>query len=101
MLTVKFRYKAPDSDTSELLEEVVADKKVALDHSSDNFRWSAAVASFGMLLRHSEFKGNSTYETCKSLAQSAKGKDPDGYRAEMIRLINAATSLDKTESGGR
>lgn len=101
LLTVKFRYKAPDSDTSELLEEVVADKKVALDHSSDNFRWSAAVASFGMLLRHSEFKGNSTYETCKSLAQSAKGKDPDGYRAEMIRLINAATSLDKTESGGR
>ena len=87
LLTVKFRYKAPDADNSQLMEEVVMDKNVSIAKSSDNFRWSAAVATFGMLLRNSEFKGDATYELCKKLAAEARGKDNEGYRAEMIRLM--------------
>lgn len=87
LLTVKFRYKAPEADNSQLMEEVVMDKNVSIAKSSDNFRWSAAVATFGMLLRNSEFKGEATYELCKKMAAEARGKDNEGYRAEMIRLM--------------
>lgn len=98
LLTVKFRYKAPEVDKSQLLEEVVMDKNVDLNKTSDNFRWSAAVATFGMLLRNSEFKGTATYEQCKKLAAGARGKDTEGYRAEMIRLIEAVGLMGKTET---
>jgi Ca-activated chloride channel family protein len=93
LLTVKFRYKAPDADNSQLMEEVVMDKNVSIAKSSDNFRWSAAVATFGMLLRNSEFKGEATYELCKKLAAEARGKDNEGYRAEMIRLMETVSLM--------
>lgn len=98
LLTVKFRYKAPEADNSQLLEEVVMDKNVDLNKTSDNFRWSAAVATFGMLLRNSEFKGAANYEQCKKLAAGARGKDTEGYRAEMIRMIEAMSLMGKTET---
>lgn len=98
LLTVKFRYKAPEADNSQLMEEVVMDKNVALSKSSDNFRWSAAVATFGMLLRNSEFKGDANYEQCKKLAAGARGKDTEGYRAEMIRMIESVGLMGKSET---
>lgn len=98
LLTVKFRYKAPEADNSQLLEEVVMDKHVDLNKTSDNFRWSASVATFGMLLRNSEFKGAATYEQCKKLAAGARGKDTEGYRAEMIRMIETMGLMGKTET---
>lgn len=98
LLTVKFRYKAPEADNSQLMEEVVMDKNVSLSKSSDNFRWSAAVATFGMLLRNSEFKGEANYEQCKKLAAGARGKDTEGYRAEMIRMVEAVGLMGKTET---
>jgi len=98
LLTVKFRYKAPDADASQLMEDVVVDKAVSLGKSSDNFRWSAAVATFGMLLRNSEFKGEATYEQARKLAAGARGKDTEGYRAEMIRLMETVGLMGKTET---
>lgn len=98
LLTVKFRYKAPEADNSQLMEEVIMDKKSSLDKTSDNFRWSAAVATFGMLLRNSEFKGDANYEQCKKLAAGARGKDTEGYRAEMIRMIETVGLMGKTET---
>jgi Ca-activated chloride channel family protein len=96
LLTVKFRYKAPDGDKSELLEEVVM-ADAGKNKAGENFYWSAAVAEFGMLLRASKFKGNSSYESCKTLAKNARGKDDEGYRAEMIRLLEAVALLGKKE----
>jgi Ca-activated chloride channel homolog len=96
LLTVKFRYKAPDGDKSQLLEEVVM-ADVNKNKAGENFYWSAAVAEFGMLLRDSKFKGNSTFESCKTLAKNARGKDEEGYRAEMIRLLEAVALLGKKE----
>ena len=98
LLTVKFRYKAPEADNSQLMEEVIMDKKSSLDKTSDNFRWSAAVATFGMLLRNSEFKGDANYEQCKKLAAGARGKDTEGYRAEMIRMIETVGLMGKSET---
>jgi Ca-activated chloride channel family protein len=66
--------------------------------TSDNFRFSAAVAGFGMLLRDSEFKGSMTYNSVLSLARGAKGRDDDGYRAEFIRLVELSDSGLKSDS---
>ena len=63
------------------------DKQVALSKTSNNFRFSAAVAEFGMLLRNSKYKANASYQQVIRLAKNSKGKDDNGYRAEFIRLV--------------
>jgi Ca-activated chloride channel family protein len=93
LATIKFRYKKPDGLKSKLIEKVIADESRSLAHTSENFRFSAAVAEFGMCLRNSEFKGDSSYENVLELASNAKGKDEEGYRGEFIRLVKTAKAL--------
>lgn len=95
MFTVKFRYKAPDGNTSRLLEKVVKNEVLALDRTSDNFRFAASVAGMGLLLRQSEFKGNASFDQVVSLAKGARGPDDEGYRSEFIRLVDNAKLLAK------
>ncbi|MEN8118076.1 MAG: von Willebrand factor type A domain-containing protein [Bacteroidota bacterium] len=91
LLTIKLRYKQPDGKKSRLMEMAV--KSRLEPDTSDNFRFSAAVASFGMLLRDSEFKGNTTVNSILKLAKSAKGEDEEGYRAEFIQLVKTVDDL--------
>ncbi|OFX86063.1 MAG: hypothetical protein A2W99_16420 [Bacteroidetes bacterium GWF2_33_16] len=91
--TVKFRYKKPDGATSILLEKVIPYNEANFTEMSDNFRFSAAVASFGMILRNSEFKGSSNYQLAIDLAKGSKGEDTEGYRSEFIQLIKLADKL--------
>ncbi len=96
--TVKLRYKKPDSDTSTLLTFPYRNSDLstpALANSSDNMRFAAAVASFGMLLRDSTYKGQANYQQTYSLAKSALGNDEHGYRAEFLQLIRLAQQLQQ------
>lgn len=93
LLTVKFRYKKPNGAKSQLITKVLQDKGIELEHSSENFRWSAAVASFGMILRDSEFKGNATYADVLRMAESAIGSDKEGYRKEFISMVESSKLL--------
>ncbi|GAB5527214.1 MAG: VWA domain-containing protein [Roseivirga sp.] len=93
LMTVKLRYKKPDGDKSILLEQVVKKETVSLTRSSQNLKWSAAVAGFGMLLRDSDFKGELKYRDVIALARSAKGADDQGYRSELIKLMETAELL--------
>lgn len=97
ILTVKFRYKAPDGEVSKLIEHPVADKQVAIAKTSDNFRFAAAVAQFGMLLRDSEFKSAASYTSVVEMARKARGNDDEGYRSEFIRLVESAQLLAKSK----
>ena len=92
LATIKFRYKRPDGDKSILIEKTIAHSVVPLAQTSDNFRFSAAVAGFGMMLRNSEYKGCMDYDAVLSLARASKGRDDDGYRAEFIRLVELSDS---------
>ena len=92
-LTIKLRYKKPDGNTSMLLEKPVKGYINDLDEASDNLRFAAAVSEFGMILRNSEFKGSATLEGASRLARSSRGSDEDGYRAELIRLINTVKDM--------
>jgi Ca-activated chloride channel family protein len=99
ILTVKFRYKAPDGDVSKLIEHPVLDKQLAITKTSENFRFAAAVAQFGLLLLNSEYKSAASYENVLSLARKAKTNDEEGYRSEFIRLVESAQLLAKAKPG--
>ena len=86
LMTVKLRYKPLYEDKSLLIPvEISAAKEIRTP--SDNYKFSAAVVEFGMLLRDSEFKGNSSFENIIELAKSSLGEDESGYRAEFVRLV--------------
>jgi Ca-activated chloride channel family protein len=95
ILTVKFRYKAPDSDVSKLIEHAVMDKQIPIARTSENYRFATAVAEMGMLLRNSPFRSKATFANVIELARKAKGTDEEGYRAEFIRLAENASLLAK------
>ncbi len=99
LMTVKFRYKAPDGDQSKLIEHPLTDESLSLAGTSDNFRFAAAVAEFGLLLRNSAFKSNASFEDVVSLARKSRGNDDEGYRAEFIKLVGSAEMLAKIRSG--
>ncbi|MEM7654678.1 MAG: VWA domain-containing protein [Bacteroidota bacterium] len=98
LMYVKFRYKQPTGTVSTLLEQPIGISTQSWSRSSENFRWSAAVAGFGMLLRRSAYKGNADYAQVKSWATQAKGADLNGYRAEFIQLVEKAMLLDTEEA---
>jgi Ca-activated chloride channel family protein len=99
LMTVKFRYKPIKSDKSVLLEQVLNKSALTdLESTSDNYRFSAAVAGFGLLLRDSEFKGSANYDNISNLAKGALGADKENYRTEFLQLINTADALQALET---
>ncbi|WP_299986820.1 von Willebrand factor type A domain-containing protein [uncultured Pontibacter sp.] len=95
MLTMKLRYKEPDGETSRLMTTTVSSQAIPVTQTSDNFRFSAAVAACGMLLRDSEFKGNASFPMVMELAKNARGKDEEGYRIEFINLVKSMGLLSE------
>lgn len=87
LLTVKFRYKEPKETKSKLIVKHLNDNSIALENASDNFKFSAAVAEFGLLLRNSKDKAQASYKQVINLAKNSKGIDDNGYRSEFIRLV--------------
>jgi len=98
LMNIKLRYKAPDGNTSQLIQQVLRNELTPWGKTTNNIRFAAAVTQFGMLLRDSEFKGNSTITNTIELAKSAKGDDEEDYRGEFIRLIKTADSIGLTDN---
>jgi secreted protein with Ig-like and vWFA domain len=95
MLTVKIRYKEPEGKESALLEFPLKDRGLAYAKASEDFKFSAAVAAFGMILRGSQYKGTASFDSVLELGEEAKGKDPFGYRREFLDLVAKARALAK------
>ncbi|WP_420128288.1 vWA domain-containing protein [Longimicrobium sp.] len=93
LMTVKLRYKEPQGDESRLIERAVRDAGRPLDDASDDLRFAAAVAQWGMLLRGSQHAGNASYEDVVSLARGAVGRDEHGDRADFVRLVQSSRRL--------
>lgn len=89
LMTIKLRYKKPDEEVSKLIVHPLVDSNIALAKTSDNFRWSASVAAFGMLLRDSEYCKDYSYDKVVQMAQSSKGEDKEGYRIEFINMVKS------------
>lgn len=93
LLTVLLRYKQPDAGESTLAEFTVDSKLRAFDEASEDFRFAAAVASFGMLLRDSDYRGEASYSQIEEIASTAIGSDPQGHRTEFLDLVRKAGTL--------
>jgi Ca-activated chloride channel family protein len=93
LMTVKVRYKAPDANTSKLLERAVKGTPGELAKMSTDFRWAAAIAGFGMMLRDSPHRANLTWKQVQSLAEGAIGEDKEGYRKQALEMIRAASRM--------
>jgi len=93
LLTIKLRYKKPEGEKSILMEIPVKKEVLAFNKSSEDLRFSAAVAGFGMLLRESEHKGTATLDSVIEMARNSRGDDEEGYRGEFIRLVKTVQDM--------
>lgn len=90
---VRLRYKAPDGDESTEFRVAVTDEGTSFEDLSDDSRFAAAVAGFGMILRGSPHRGHASLDLVASWALSALGEDYGGYRTELCDLIGRARQL--------
>jgi Ca-activated chloride channel family protein len=90
-LTVKMRYKHPEAETSKELSQPL--KGEVSKELTDEFRFAAAVASFGMILRDSKYRGAMTLTGILEEAQGCLGKDPNGHRKQFLELVSTAKFL--------
>jgi Ca-activated chloride channel family protein len=92
---LRLRYKQPGAESSQESSQTLLQGKVQgkLRNSSEDFRFSAAVAAFGQWLRHSPHLGNFGPDEILALARPARGKDEHGYRSEFVKLVELAKTL--------
>jgi Ca-activated chloride channel family protein len=100
---LRLRFKLPEGDKSLLIEQPLksADLQRDADKTSADFRFSAAVAAFGQLLRGGKYTGDFSYDNIAKLVQEARSQDGFGYRGEFLTLVNLAKSLDKGDQSTR
>jgi len=96
-LTVKLRYKKPDGDKSILMSHPHKGDDGDWREASEDFRFSAGVASFGMMLRDSKYLGensrDSKWDHIQSILKGSAGSDQQGYRAELLDLVKRARKI--------
>ena len=95
LASVKMRYKSPEGGNSKLLSQTIQNDVGTAEMASDNLKWSMSVASFGMLLRHSEYVNGFGYSQMIEIAENSIGKDKEGYQRECLQLMKSAELLEK------
>jgi Ca-activated chloride channel family protein len=92
---VRVRYKQPNDARSKLIERSVLKSGMVagLQQTSERYRFAAAVAAFGQLLRGGSYTGDFEYADVLALARDSRGADPFGYRGEFLQLTGLAASL--------
>jgi len=93
LLTLSLRYKLPDSDESTLVEFPLLNSRKRFSEASSDFRFATAVASYGMLLRDSVYRGDTSFAAVEEIASAALGEDEKGYRAEFLDLVRRAATM--------
>ena len=94
LLTVKLRYKEPNETESKLLTQGLLDRGNAIENASDNLRFAASVAEFGMILRDSRYKGSASFGNVSNLAENSLGSDLKNYRSDFLNLVGKARRLE-------
>lgn len=86
---VSTRYKPIGSEKS-ALEETIVPETVMEQAVSEDFWFTCAVAEFGMILRDSEYKGTSTFESVLELAANSGTTDA---KKEFAALVEKARKI--------
>ncbi|MEA2043377.1 MAG: von Willebrand factor type A domain-containing protein [Bacteroidota bacterium] len=95
LLTLKLRYKNPKGIKSKLIEKTIDNNTINKQELSPNLEFASVVAAFGLKLRGSDTVENFSYKRIIKLAKKTKGKDNEGYRSELIKLIRIANLLNE------
>ena len=95
LLHVKLRYKEPRADTSQLLQVPLVDQGKRYSEASADFKFAAAVAAFGMILRQDAERGTATLDGVLELAGEGVANDAHGYRQQFLELVRVAKALVK------
>ncbi len=93
LLTVKLRYKRPDSETSERMTFSLENRVRPFSEAGTDFRFASAVAAFGMVLRDSAYRGDADFTKVFDWAESSLGEDSHGERKAFLGLVRQAASL--------
>ena len=93
------RYQPPEGGSSQLVTQAVFDSGDTLADATDDLRFSAAVAGFGLLLRRSSHAHDLSWEEVLALASTSIGEDRWGDRAELLGLVQTARGLATTATG--
>jgi Ca-activated chloride channel family protein len=90
---LRLRWQPPQGGQSQLLSVPLVDHGTPLERSSDDFRFAAAVAEFGLLLRESDERGSASWPQVLNLAAGSLGHDEGGLRHEFLELAGKASEL--------
>ncbi len=94
IMTLKLGYKLPGKDQWHISIYPIMDRRVQFGQTSDNFRFAAAVAGFGMLLKNSDHNRNMSYNDVLKIAKGSMGNDKYGRRNEFISFVETAKMLN-------
>ncbi len=97
---LKLRFKQPDAEQSELIEQAIA-KPAQIGDGSVQLQFAAAVAAFGEALRGGKYLDGFSYAKIAELARRAESKDEYGFHAEFVELVNRAAALSGEEPLGQ
>lgn len=93
---VKIRHKLPDAEKSTLQTFPIGkSQEKSLRRAGDDMRFAAAVAAVGQKLRGDIAVEDYSYADAIKLAQSAKGEDENGYRAEFIQMVKLIEAMEE------
>jgi Ca-activated chloride channel family protein len=93
LMNIKVRYKKPDGMISTRFEIPVYNNQQTFKEVSEDMRFAVSVAVFGMKLRNSSFVKDIKFDSIIDMCKASKGKDEDGYRAELIKMVETAQLL--------
>jgi len=90
--TVRAEYRLPDGG-ARVIAVNPGGPVGRFEGASEDFRFAATVAGFGMILRNSPYKGTCTVAGMLKQAQSALGDDRLGRRSKFVAVLREATGL--------
>lgn len=90
---IDFRYKKPDAEESKPMSLKVYDQGKVFSDASDFMKFTAAVASFSMLLTDSEYKGYTSHDKVLRWIKEANLTDEHGFKQELQAIIKASKGL--------
>ncbi|HRZ78476.1 MAG TPA: VWA domain-containing protein [bacterium] len=93
-LILRMRYKEPDEDISKYMD-VYMDGSSLKDEMSQNMGFASSVVEFGMIIRDSQFKEGSSYDSALTRASDNIGDDIYGFRKEFLEIIKKAKEIDQ------
>ena len=91
--TIDLRYKNPGSEESIPMSIPISDIGNSFELSSDHMKFVSSVASFGMLLSDSSYKGTSSFESILDWLNTTNLNDEYGFKSEFYELVLDAQGL--------